>query len=65
VVGTGLAEYAVERGGHIHLGLEFFRSDRTPGNPELVEEAVAVCGKLGVAVATPDQAAEILELPRR
>jgi len=65
VVGTGLAEYAVERGGHIHLGLEFFRSDRTPGNPELVEEAVAVCDKLGVAVATPDQAAEILELPRR
>ena len=65
VVDSGLAEYAVERGGHIHLGLEFFAGDRTPSNPELVTEAVAVCEKLGVAVATPDQAAEILGLPRR
>jgi 3-keto-5-aminohexanoate cleavage enzyme len=65
VVETGLAEYAVERGGHIHLGLEFFAGDRTPTNAELVREAVAVCDSLGVAVATCDQAAEILELPRR
>ncbi len=65
VVGTGLAEYAVERGGHIHLGLEFFAGDRTPSNVELIEEAVAVCDRLGVAVATPDQAAEILGIPAR
>jgi uncharacterized protein (DUF849 family) len=65
VVGTGLAEYAVERGGHIHLGLEFFHGERTPSNTELVEEAVAVCEGLDVAVATPDDAADILELPRR
>ena len=65
VVGTGLAEYAVERGGHIHLGLEFHAGDRTPTNRELVIEAVELCDRLGVAVATPDQAAEILDLPRR
>ena len=65
VVETGLAEYAVERGGHIHLGLEFFAGDRTPTNVELITEAVAVCDRLGVAVATCDEAAEILELPRR
>ncbi len=65
VVGSGLAQYAVERGGHIHLGLEFFNGDRTPTNASLVREAVEVCGGLGVAVATPDQAAEILQLPRR
>jgi uncharacterized protein (DUF849 family) len=65
VVETGLAEYAVERGGHIHLGLEFFAGDRTPSNVELIDEAVAVCDRLGVAVATCDEAAEILELPRR
>ena len=65
VVESGLAEYAVERGGHIHLGLEFYAGDRTPTNAELVTEAVQVCEKAGVAVATPAEAAEILELPRR
>jgi uncharacterized protein (DUF849 family) len=65
VVGSGLAQYAVERGGHIHLGLEFFNGVRTPTNASLVREAVEVCEGLGVAVATPDQAAEILQLPRR
>ena len=65
VVETGLAEYAVEKGGHIHLGLEFFAGDRTPSNVELISEAVAVCDRLGVAVASCDEAAEILDLPRR
>jgi 3-keto-5-aminohexanoate cleavage enzyme len=65
VVETGLARYAVERGGHIHLGLEFFAGERTPTNVELVNEAVAVCDAMGVAIATCDEAAEILELPRR
>ncbi len=64
VVESGLAEYAVERDGHIHLGLEFHSGDRTPTNVELIEEAVAVCDRLGVAVATPDEAATILGLPR-
>ena len=64
VVASGLAEYAVELGGHIHLGLEFFAGDRTPTNVELIDEAVAVCTRLGVAVATPDEAAAILGLPR-
>ena len=65
VVESGLAQYAVERGGHIHLGLEFHAGDRTPTNSELVAEAVMVCERLGAAVATPDQAAAILELPQR
>ena len=65
VVETGLARYAVERGGHIHLGLEFFAGERTPTNVDLVNEAVAVCDSMGVAVASCDEAAEILELPRR
>ena len=64
VVDSGLAQYAVELGGHIHLGLEFFAGERTPTNVELIAEAVAVCDALGVPVATPDQAAEILGLPR-
>jgi uncharacterized protein (DUF849 family) len=54
---------ALERGGHLHLGLEFFGGDRTPTNAELVAEAVELCQKVGRPVATPDQAAEILHLP--
>ncbi len=65
VVGSGLAQLAIERGGHVHLGLEFHAGDRTPTNAELVSEAVQVCERLGVRVATPDEAAELLDLPRR
>ena len=65
VVATGMAEAAIERGGHVHLGLEFYGGDRTPTNRELVDEAVALVESLGRRPATPDEAAEILDLPRR
>ena len=65
VVGSGIARLAVERGGHLHLGLEAFAADgRQPTNVELVEEAVALCEELGRPVATPDEAAGLLGLPR-
>ncbi len=55
---------ALERGGHLHLGLEFYGGPRTPTNVELVSEAVRLCEKAGRPVATPDEAAAILRLPR-
>ncbi|OBK92821.1 hypothetical protein A5645_22765 [Mycobacterium asiaticum] len=58
-----IAELALARGGHLHLGLEFYRGDRTPTNVELVNQAVALCQRAARAVATPDQAAEVLGLP--
>ncbi|HET6812062.1 MAG TPA: 3-keto-5-aminohexanoate cleavage protein [Acidimicrobiales bacterium] len=64
VASTEVAAVALERGGHLHLGLEFYGGPRTPTNAELVAEAVALCEKVGRPVATPDQAAEILRLPR-
>jgi uncharacterized protein (DUF849 family) len=64
VIASEVAVPALERGGHLHLGLEFFRGDRTPTNAELVAEAVALCEKVGRPVATPDEAAAILRLPR-
>lgn len=65
VVASGLAEHAVRRGGHIHLGLEFFHdAERRPTNVELVGEAVALCERLDVPVASCDEAAAILGLPR-
>jgi 3-keto-5-aminohexanoate cleavage enzyme len=66
VVDSAISRPALERGGHLHLGLEFYGGSRTPRNVELVNEAVALCRAVGRPVATPDQAAAILGLaPRR
>ena len=65
VVASEVARLALERGGHLHLGLEFYGGDRQPTNVELVEEAVALCAEHGRPVASCDEAAEILDLPRR
>jgi uncharacterized protein (DUF849 family) len=65
VVRSPVGRAALERGGHLHIGLEFYGGDRTPTNVELVEEAVALCDAVGRPVATSDQAAAILDLPRR
>jgi len=64
VVATEVAALALERGGHLHLGLEFYGGPRTPTNVELVTEAVELCAKAGRPVASPDEAAAILKLPR-
>jgi uncharacterized protein (DUF849 family) len=61
---TPIARLAVERGGHLHVGLEeFFDPERKPTNLELVEEAVALCKSVGRPVATSEDAARILALP--
>lgn len=60
---SDLALMALERGGHLHVGLEFFGGDRQPTNVELVEEAVALCAEVGRPVATLSEAAAILDLP--
>jgi uncharacterized protein (DUF849 family) len=64
LIASDLVRPALERGGHLHVGLEFYGGDRRPTNVELVAEAVAVCAEVGRPVATPDQAATILGLPR-
>ena len=61
---TPIARLALERGGHLHVGIEeFYRPDRSPSNEELVREAVELCAKVGRPVAAPAQAAEIMGLP--
>jgi 3-keto-5-aminohexanoate cleavage enzyme len=59
-----VARAALERGAHLHVGLEDFAGDRTPTNRELVTEAVALCADVGRPVAACDAAAAILDLPR-
>lgn len=70
VVGGDLAAHdlsrlALERGGHLHVGLEFYAGAREPTNLELVYEVVELCRQAGRPVATPDRAAELLGLPAR
>ncbi|MBK7947597.1 MAG: 3-keto-5-aminohexanoate cleavage protein [Deltaproteobacteria bacterium] len=60
----GVARHALERGGHLRVGLEDYAGERRPTNLELVEEAVALCRAVGRPVATAAEAAGILRLPR-
>jgi uncharacterized protein (DUF849 family) len=60
VLDAPVARMAVERGGHLRIGLEDW--GRGPGNVEQVRRAVALCHDVGRAVATPDEARRILGL---
>ena len=65
LVASDVALAALERGGHLHVGVEFYGGDRQPSNVELVLEAVDLCQKAGRPVATPSEAAAILGLPAK
>jgi 3-keto-5-aminohexanoate cleavage enzyme len=65
LVRSDLCRAALDAGGHLHVGLEFYAGDRTPTNVELVAEAVEAATTAGREVATSAQAAALLGLPRR
>jgi 3-keto-5-aminohexanoate cleavage enzyme len=63
---------AILLGGHIRVGLEdniyYSRGRKLAGNGEAVERAVRIAGELNRAVASPEQARQILgisEAPRQ
>jgi len=62
---TPVARLALERGAHLHVGLEDYAGPEQPTNRELVERAVALCGEIGRSVATCDEASALMNLPRR
>lgn len=64
VATSGLAKLAIERGGHVRVGLEDYGGEDRPTNAALVAEVVAIAKACGRPVATSAQAAEILRLPR-
>lgn len=63
-----LARHAIERGGHVRVGLEdniyIRKGELAKGSWELVEAVVEMAQEAGRAVASPDQAAIILGLAR-
>jgi uncharacterized protein (DUF849 family) len=64
LMATPIARLALERGGHLHVGIEeFYAPDRSPSNLELVAEAVALAREVGRPLATPAEAARLLALP--
>ena len=64
VVASGLARLAIERGGHVRVGLEDYAGEREPGNRELVEEVAEAARRAGRPVATCADAARVLGLVR-
>lgn len=64
VASTGLARMAIERGGHVRVGLEDYGGEDHPTNAALVAEVVEIARACGRPIATSAQAAEILGLPR-
>jgi len=62
IVESGIARMTVERGGHLHVGLEDWAGPGHPDNEELVMAATTVCADLGRPVATRSDTAEILGL---
>jgi 3-keto-5-aminohexanoate cleavage enzyme len=63
VVETGIARLALERGGHLHVGLEDWAGDGTPTNAELVRAAASLCAAVGRPIASHDATVEMLGLP--
>jgi uncharacterized protein (DUF849 family) len=62
---TPVARLALERGGHLHTGLEDHLGDAQPDNVELTRRAVQLCAHVGRPVANGAQAADMLGLPRK
>jgi uncharacterized protein (DUF849 family) len=64
LMNTPVARLALERGGHLHVGLEeHYDPANFPTNLELVEQAVALAGEVGRPIATTAQAVQLLGLP--
>ncbi len=62
-ISQGFASLAIERGGHVRVGIEDYGGPRRPRNEELVAEIADLARKAGRTVASPEEAAALLKLP--
>lgn len=62
LIESGMAKLALEKGGHIRLGLEDFAGERTPSNRQLLGEVVDLARSLGRSPAGSAGTARILGL---
>lgn len=63
-VSREIAGLAIERGGHVRVGLEDWAGDGEPRNEDLVRDVVGLARRIGRPVATPRDAARILGVRR-
>jgi uncharacterized protein (DUF849 family) len=54
---------ALERGGHLRVGIEDYAGPGTPTNVEILERATKLCESVGRRVATPAEAAAAMKIP--
>jgi uncharacterized protein (DUF849 family) len=64
VIGSGMAALALERGGHLRVGLEDYAGPGTPSNQDLLGQAVQLARAVGREPATAAEARQILGLSR-
>jgi uncharacterized protein (DUF849 family) len=65
VVSSGVARWALDAGGHLHVGLEDHPGGDGVTNGGLVEAAAKLCAEVGRPLATTDDTIRILGLPTR
>jgi 3-keto-5-aminohexanoate cleavage enzyme len=63
VVDSAVGRLAVERGGHLHVGLEDWAGVGAPTNADVVSRARALCAEVGRPVSDHAQTVELLSLP--
>ncbi len=65
VLESPVGRMAVERGGHLHVGLEDWAGNGDSTNVDVVDRAVALCNGLGRSVANQSETVDLLGLPVR
>ena len=60
VLENPVGRLALERGGHLRIGLEDYAGPGQPTNVELLERAAQLCAEVGRRVATPAEAAALM-----
>jgi uncharacterized protein (DUF849 family) len=64
-VSSTLAALAIDRGGHVRVGLEDYAGPSEPRNEELVAAIAEMAKRHGRSIATTAEAAEIIGVPKR
>jgi 3-keto-5-aminohexanoate cleavage enzyme len=61
ILETAAGRLALERGGHLRVGLEDYAGPDQPTNLEIIERTVKLCHEIGREIATPKQTSALLK----